>query len=65
MFDATEPKSTYLDNDTYHRLKAKLAQMVAENFDKFGTCPETEVISALGEVGGIWPESVMDDEDND
>ncbi len=44
-------------------MKDKLAQMVAENFDRLGTCPETEVVTTLGEIGGIWPESVLDDAD--
>ena len=37
--------------------------MVAEPFDRAGTYPETEVVSALGEIGNIWPEFVRDDAD--
>lgn len=57
----TNDTPIYLKDDIYHALKAKLAQMVSENFDKFGTDPDTEVVMALGEVGNIWPEFVRDD----
>ena len=61
MFDASENKSIYLPDEVYQALKAKLAQMVAEPFEKGGTDPETEVVTALGEIGNIWPASVQDD----
>lgn len=35
--------------------------MVAGDSTDFGTDPETRVVAALGELGGIWPRSVMDD----
>lgn len=51
----------YLDDTTYARLKDRLAQMVAEPFEREGTDAETEVVRALGEIGGVWPEFVRDD----
>lgn len=57
----TTPADTYVTDATYHALKSALARLVAQPFDREGTDPETEVIAALGEVGGIWPQSVMDD----
>lgn len=65
MLDTTEPKDIYLPDHIYHAMKDKLAQMVAEPFEKWGTDPETEVVEALGEIGGIWPASVLDDKDRD
>lgn len=54
------PTDTYLDDATYQRLKATLAKMVAERFDREGTDAETEVVTVLGEVGGVWPEFVRE-----
>lgn len=56
MFDTTGPKDIYLDDATYHRLKGALVRI-----DRDGICPETDIIAALGEIGGIWPESVLDE----
>ena len=52
------PTDTYITDATYHALKAELAQMFATPFVHD---PETEVIRVLCEVGGVWPQSVMDD----
>lgn len=57
----TGTKSIYLPDDVYHALKDKLAQMVAEPFERFCSDPDTEVVTALGEIGDIWPQSVVDD----
>lgn len=71
MLDTTEHKSVHTPEDiypadeTYHRLLAELTQMVAEPFEKWGTDAETEVVRVLGEIGGVWPASVLDDEDRD
>lgn len=61
MNASTAAAPVYLDNETYQRLKAALAALVAQPFEREGTDPETEVVFALGEVGGIWPEFVRDD----
>lgn len=54
-------REIYLDNETFHALKDRLVKLVAEPFELEGTFPATEVVTALGEIGNIWPESVMDD----
>lgn len=54
------PADTYLSNDVYQKLKTTLAKLAAEPFDREGTDPETEVVTALGEIGGVWPEFVKD-----
>lgn len=48
---------TYIADADYHALKNALVQMVAQPFDRAGTDAETEVVRALGEIGGVWPES--------
>lgn len=55
------PADTYLPDTAYHALKNALAHMVAQPFDAEGTDAQTEVVRILGETGGIWPVSVMDD----
>lgn len=60
MKELTEAAPVYLNDATYKRLKATLTRLVAEPFDREGTDPETEVVAALGEIGGIWPETVRD-----
>lgn len=52
------PTDTYIIDTTYHTLKAELAHLIALPLVHD---PETEVIRILGEVGGVWPQSVMDD----
>ena len=52
------PTDTYITDETYHALKAELAQMIAMPFVHD---PETEVIRILGETGGVWPQSVVSD----
>lgn len=49
---------TYLDDKTYAALRAELAHLIAMPFVHD---PDTKVVEALGEIGGIWPQSVMDD----
>ena len=56
------PTDTYITDETYHALKAELAQMFATPFVHD---PETEVIRILGEVGGVWPQSVLDDPESE
>ncbi|WP_377191022.1 hypothetical protein [Ruegeria meonggei] len=51
----------YLPDHIYHALKAKLEKLVSEPFEECGTDPETEVVTALGEIGNIWPVSVLSD----
>lgn len=52
------PTDTYITDETYHTLKDELAHLIALPLVHD---PETEVIRILGEVGGVWPQSVMDD----
>lgn len=50
----------YLPDATYAALRAKLAQLIAQPDDP-NIDAETQVVAALGEVGGVWPERVLDD----
>lgn len=59
------PTDTYLTDATYHALKNALVQMVAQPFEGAGTDAQTEVVRALGEIGGVWPQSVMGDAEHD
>jgi hypothetical protein len=52
------PADTYITDDAYHTLKAELEHLIAMPFVHD---PETEVVRILGEVGGVWPQSVLDD----
>jgi len=52
------PTDTYITDETYHTLKAELAHLIAMPFVHD---PDTKVVEALGEIGGIWPQSVRDD----
>jgi hypothetical protein len=52
--------SQYLADDVYEALKTKLTKLITAPFAKFGIDPETEVIMALGEIGDIWPASVLE-----
>ena len=49
---------TYIDDHTYAALREELAELVATPFvfDQ-----HSEIVRILGEIGGIWPRSVMDD----
>ena len=64
MLKSIEAQSIYIPDHIYTALKTKLTQMVAEPFDRAGTDPETVVVSAVGEIGNIWPEFVLDDVEN-
>ncbi|MBR9651673.1 hypothetical protein [Thalassovita aquimarina] len=55
------PADTYLDDKTYAALRAELAHLIALPLVHDA---DTEVVRILGEVGGIWPQSVMDDANN-
>lgn len=54
-------EEVYLPDHIYHALKAKLEKLVTEPFEECGTDPEAEIVSALGEIGNIWPASVLDE----
>ncbi len=56
-----EHPEIYINDAIYARLKAALTRLVAVPFEREGTDAETEVVRALGEVGGVWPEFVRDD----
>lgn len=63
MNSANEATPVYLHDPTYQRLREALTELVAQPFEREGTDPETEVVLALGEIGGVWPEFVRDDEE--
>ncbi|NDW43668.1 hypothetical protein [Ruegeria sp. PrR005] len=53
----TAPVDTYLDDATYARLRAELVRLISEQpYDS-----DTAVVTALGELGGVWPLSVRED----
>ncbi|KGB82003.1 hypothetical protein JT55_10030 [Rhodovulum sp. NI22] len=53
----TDAANTYISNEVYAALRAELVRLIAEQpYD-----PDTAIVTALGEVGGVWPESVRDD----
>ena len=52
------PSDTYIADATYAALRAELLELVALPLVHD---PDTELVRILGEVGGIWPQSVMDD----
>lgn len=54
----TIPTDTYLDDKTYAALRAELTHLIALPLVHD---PDTEIVRILGEIGGIWPQSVMDD----
>lgn len=63
MDASVEPAEVYLPDAVYEELKAKLVQLAAEPFENFGTDPATEVVTALGEIGGVWTECVKTNTD--
>ena len=58
------PRDTYLADSTYHALKEALARTVSVPPDRFGCDADSYVVETLGEVGGIWPESVLADRES-
>ena len=52
------PTDTYLDDQTYAALRAELGRLIAT---QYAHDPDTELVRVLGEVGGIWPQSVVAD----
>lgn len=52
------PADTYIDDATYAALRAELGHLIALPLVHD---PDTEVVRILGEVGGIWPHSVIGD----
>lgn len=61
MKDAATPITcdNYLPDAVFDALVAKLVHLVQEPFEVAGTDARTEVVSALGELGGVWPEAVL------
>lgn len=55
-------RDTHLPDEVYAALKQKLAQLV-ENRDQIapGLDAESAVVHVLGEVGNVWPVSVLSD----
>ncbi len=64
MQTTNNTREIYLPDHVYDALKAKLEKLVSETFEECGTDPETEIVAALGEIGNIWPMSVLDDEED-
>lgn len=51
------PSDTYIADSTYHPLVAELLKLIEQQ-----PChPEPEVMRILGETGGVWPQSVLED----
>lgn len=59
MKDTPITSDTFLPDAVFDALVAKLARLVQEPFEVAGTDARTEVVTALGEVGGVWPEAVL------
>lgn len=57
----TSPTDIYLPDHVYAALKERLTQLVEQSDDLHGTDAATEVVTALGEIGGVWPEYVLRD----
>lgn len=51
------PTDTYLTDETYAALRAELVELITLQ----PIHADTEVVRVLGEVGGVWPESVLGD----
>ncbi len=54
---------TYLPDNIYAALKAKMAQLIAQPDTEIapGLDAESAVVHILGETGNIWPENVLTD----
>lgn len=51
------PTDTYIEDSTYHPLVAELLKLIEQQ-----PChPEPEVMRILGETGGVWPRSILDE----
>ncbi|UWR82873.1 hypothetical protein K4L05_08855 [Phaeobacter inhibens] len=50
----------YLPDEAYEELVKALTDKM-DYQDNPAVCPRTEVVTALGEIGNIWPASVLDD----
>lgn len=51
------PTDIYIDDQTYTALRAELGHLIAAQPHD----ADTAIVTALGEIGGVWPRSVMDD----
>lgn len=54
----------YPSNETYSRLVEALATLQDKPCPVTGRVEPYQIIEVLGEVGGIWPASVLDDPEN-
>ncbi len=50
---------TYIPDEIYNAMLSKLAAMATESRDYTGWCARSAVVEVLGEVGGIWPQSIL------
>ncbi|AFO91730.1 hypothetical protein D1822_09880 [Phaeobacter inhibens] len=50
----------YLPDEIYEELVTALTSKM--DFQDYpAVCPRSEVVTALGEIGNIWPASILDD----
>ena len=49
----------YLPDTAYCRLVRQLEKLIASGPELHGTDAQTEIATALGETGNIWPQSVL------
>ncbi|OWU84471.1 hypothetical protein ATO6_12320 [Oceanicola sp. 22II-s10i] len=59
MKDIPLTPDTYIPDTIYDRLVDTLARLIEAPFEPAGTDAKTEVIAALGEIGGVWPEGAL------
>lgn len=57
----TAPKEIYVNDQTYNNLLERLIKLVEDPIEHHGTDARSELILALGDEGGIWPEMVLED----
>lgn len=56
---------TYLPDEAYEELVGRLERLVIDPSPLEGTDARSEVIMLLGELGGLWPVSVLEDQKAD
>jgi hypothetical protein len=61
IFDLLLHSADHGSTGTYHAMKSRRVHLIANGPELHGTDADTEIVSALGEIGNIWPASVMDD----
>ena len=54
----------YPSNETHSRLVKAIAALQDKPCPFSGRIEPSQIIEVLGEVGGVWPASVLDDPEN-